>query len=52
MSSVTNKEINRKMPIKRVKMKISKKKKKLVSFSYSKDHSTQKLDSYVKRCAP
>ena len=31
-------------------MKISKNKK-CVSFSYPKDHSTQKLGSYVKRCA-
>ena len=38
------------MLIERVKMNISKKKKG-VSFSCSKDPSTQKLASYVKRCA-
>ena len=38
------------MPIKSIKMKISKNKKKYVSFSCPKDHSTKKLGSQVKRC--
>ena len=39
------------MYIKSVKMKILKNKKKCVFFSCPKDHSTQKSDSQVKRCA-
>ena len=46
---VLYKEKKRKMPIKSVKMEISKTKK-CVFFSCPKDHSTQKLGSQVKRC--
>ena len=41
---------NRKIPIKSVKIEISKTKKNLFFFSRPKDHSTQKLGFFVKSC--